>query len=147
MSLFYFKLTEYIVSLLIVTLLYKKYFVSPNKFNVHRQLLTNWTSFVSNDLDFELCSMIGIRRIRILIVNIIKKIAIYHKKITKSTIWFHEPLSIQCYHGHLVCQSRVSVRMKLRFSKGPRAFKKICCTNLSTRTYELKQHNYVLNAN
>ena len=76
------------MSLLIVTLLYKKYFASPNKFNVHRQLLTNGTSFVSNDLDFELFSMIGTRRIRILIVNIIRKIAIYHKKITKSTIWF-----------------------------------------------------------
>ena len=72
------------MSLLIVTLLYKKYFVSPNKFNVHRQLLTNWTSFVSNDLDFELFSMIGIRRIRILIVNIIRKIAIYHKKLQKA---------------------------------------------------------------
>lgn len=76
------------MSLLIVTLLYKKYFASPNKFNVHRLLLTNGTSFVSNDLDFELFSMIGTRRIRILIVNIIRKIAIYHKKITKSTIWF-----------------------------------------------------------
>ena len=76
------------MSLLIDTLLYKKYFVSPNKFNVHRQLLTNWTSFVSNDLNFELFSMIGTRRIRILIVNINRKIAIYHKKITKSTIWF-----------------------------------------------------------
>lgn len=84
MSLYYFQLTEYIVSLLIVTLLYKKYFVSPNKFNVHRQLLTNWTSFVSNDLDFELFSMIGTRRIRILIVNIIRKIAIYHKKLQKA---------------------------------------------------------------
>lgn len=84
MSLYYFQLTEYIVSLLIVTLPYKKYFVSPNKFNVHRQLLTNWTSFVSNDLDFELFSMIGTRRIRILIVNIIRKIAIYHKKLQKA---------------------------------------------------------------
>lgn len=84
MSLYYFQLTEYIVSLLIVTLTYKKYFVSPNKFNVHRQLLTNWTSFVSNDLDFELFSMIGTRRIRILIVNIIRKIAIYHKKLQKA---------------------------------------------------------------
>ena len=138
------------MSLSIDTLLYKKYFVSPNKFNVHRQLLTNWTSFVSNDLNFELFSMIGTRRIRILIVNINRKIAIYHKKLQKAPYgsW---TLSIQCYHGHyfffLVCQSRVSVRMKLRFWKGPRAFKKICCTNLSTRTYDLKQHNYVLNAN
>ena len=72
------------MSVLIVTLLYKKYFVSPNKFNVHRQLLTNWTSFVSSDLDFELFSMIDIRRIRILIVNIIRKIAIYHKKLQKA---------------------------------------------------------------
>ena len=84
MSLYYFQLTEYIVSLLINTLLYKKYFVSPNKFNVHRQPPTNWTSFVSNDLDFELFSMIGTRRIRILIVNIIRKIAIYHKKLQKA---------------------------------------------------------------
>ena len=65
-------------------LIYKKYFVSPNKFNVHRQLLTNWTSFVSNDLNFELFSMIGKRRIRILIVNINRKIAIYHKKLQKA---------------------------------------------------------------
>ena len=72
------------MSLLIDTLLYKKYFVSPNKFNVHRQLLTNWTSFVSNDLNFELFSMIGTRRIRILIVNINRKIAIYHKKSQKA---------------------------------------------------------------
>ena len=72
------------VSLLIDTLIYKKYFVSPNKFNVHRQLLTNWTSFVSNDLNFELFSMIGTRRIRILIVNINRKIAIYHKKLQKA---------------------------------------------------------------
>ena len=72
------------MSLLIDTLLYKKYFVSPNKFNVHRQLLTNWTSFVSNDLNFELFSMIGTRRIRILIVNINRKIAIYHKKLQKA---------------------------------------------------------------
>ena len=131
------------MSLLIVTLLYKKYFVSPNKFNVHRQLLTNWTSFVSNDLNFELFSMIGTRRIRILIVNINRKIAIYHKKLQKAR---YGSWTIK-YTMFLVCQSRVSVRMKLRFSKGPRAFKKICCTNLSTRTYDLKQHNYVLNAN
>lgn len=45
---------------------------------------TNWTSFVSNDLNFELFSMIGTRRIRILIVNINRKIAIYHKKLQKA---------------------------------------------------------------
>lgn len=138
------------MSLLIVTLLYKKYFVSPNKFNVHRQLLTNWTSFVSNDLNFELFSMIGTRRIRILIVNINRKIAIYHKKLQKapygSRTIKYTMLSWTLFF-FLVCQSRVSVRMKLWFSKGPRAFKKIGCTNLSTRTYDLKQHNYVLNAN
>lgn len=107
-------LTEYIVSLLIVTLLYKKYFASPNKFNVHRQLLTNGTSFVSNDLDFELFSTIGTRRIRILIVNIIRKIAIYHKNYKKHHM-VHEPWSIQCYHGHFgvpiksFCQNEITV--------------------------------------
>ena len=138
------------MSLLIDTLLYKKYFVSPNKFNVHRQLLTNWTSFVSSDLDSELFSMIGIRRIRILIVNIIRKIATYHKKLQKApygswtikytmlswTLFFFFGVPIKSF-----CQNEITVL------KGPRAFKKICCTNLSTRTYDLKQHNYVLNAN
>ena len=103
------------MSLLIDTLLYKKYFVSRNKFNVHRQLLTNWTSFVSNDLNFELFSMIGTRRIRILIVNINRKIAIYHKKLQKAPYgsWTikYTMLSWTLFF-FLVCQSRVSVRMK-----------------------------------